>query len=97
MGSAAPREMILAAHASLMGSLHRTHSIAEGIKASAGVSGAFVHLSEPDPVSTVDESAPVGFSRAEEGKLQLGLTAVSQGLLYGDLTTDILCLGLSPP
>lgn len=44
--------------------LHRTHLIAEGIKASAGVSEAFVHLSEPDPVSTADESPPVSFSRA---------------------------------
>jgi len=43
----------------------RTHLIAEGIKASpgAGVLEAFVHLSGPDLVSTVNESAPISFSR----------------------------------
>lgn len=35
-------------------------------------------------------------ARPEEGKLQLGLTAVSQGLVYRDLNTEIPRSGLSP-
>lgn len=47
----------------------RTHLIAEGIKASlgAGVLEAFLPLSGPDLVSTVNESPPIGFSRAGLG------------------------------